>query len=47
MTFIFGALTSPLMGLMGEHSMIPLGVSIFTCTLLAVITFKVGLNIKK
>lgn len=47
MTFIFGALTSPLMGIMGEHSMIPLGVSIFTCTILAVITFKVGLDIKK
>ena len=46
-TFIFGALTSPLMGIMGEHSMIPLGVSIFTCTILAVIIFKVGLNIKK
>lgn len=46
-TYIFGAMTSPLMGIMGEHSMIPLGVSIFVCTLLAIITFKVGLNIKK
>ena len=46
MTFVFGALTSPLMGIMGEHSMIPLGISIFACTILAIATFKIGLNIK-
>lgn len=46
MTFIFGALTSPLMGIMGEHSMMPLGISIFACTMLAIVTFKVGLNLK-
>ncbi len=46
MTFIFGAITTPLMGIMGENSMIPLGISVFVCTILAIVVFKLGLSFK-
>ncbi|MBQ9273880.1 MAG: multidrug effflux MFS transporter [Succinivibrio sp.] len=37
MSFVFGSLTSPFMGVMGENSMVPLGVCMFGCTIMAIL----------
>lgn len=42
LTFLFGALCSPLVGLMGEMSMIPLALCMVICTILSFTFFKVG-----
>lgn len=46
LTFLFGALYSPLAGLMGEMSMVPLILCMLSSCILAYITFAVGLRIK-
>lgn len=42
LTFLFGALCSPLVGLMGEMSMLPLALCMLVCTILSYICFKIG-----
>lgn len=44
LTFLFGALTAPLVGLMGETSMVPLMLVMFVCCVGALILFKLGLT---
>ena len=44
LTFIFGALTAPLVGLMGETSMLPQFLVMLGCTLCALVLFHVGLK---
>ncbi|MFC0212256.1 multidrug effflux MFS transporter [Paenibacillus chartarius] len=41
--FIFGAVTSPLVGIAGEHSAVPFGIILFTASLLAIISY-IGLT---
>ena len=43
LTFLFGALTAPLVGLMGETSMAPLMLVMLVCSVGAFILFKLGL----
>lgn len=45
MTFLFGSLTSPLMGLMGDNSIIPLGVCLTLCTIMAILCMRVAQHI--
>lgn len=42
LTFLFGALCSPLVGLMGETSMLPLAICMLLCTILSFVCFKFG-----
>lgn len=44
MTFFFGAMASPFMGVMGEQSIIPLGVCLFSCSLLAIASWNAGIK---
>lgn len=44
LTFLFGALTAPLVGLMGETSLVPLMLVMFVCGVGALILFKLGLT---
>ena len=39
LTFFFGALTTPLVGLMGEDSMVPTLLTMFVCTIMAYVCF--------
>lgn len=39
LTFIFGAITSPLVGLMGEQSMVPIMATMSVCSLMAILCF--------
>lgn len=45
LTFLFGALTSPLVGLMGEHSMLPQLLVMLFCTIGAYVLLQVGLHL--
>ena len=47
LVFIFGALLSPIVGLMGEMSMIPLALTMFFAVVFSCILFVIGLRIKK
>lgn len=47
MTFLFGSLTSPLMGIMGENSIIPLGVCLTGCALMAMLFMRLADKMKK
>lgn len=42
LTFLFGALCSPLVGLQGEMSFLPLALCMVVCTILSFICFKLG-----
>lgn len=42
LTFMFGAICSPLVGLMGEMSMLPLAVCMLVCTCCSFVFFKLG-----
>lgn len=42
LTFLFGALTSPLVGLMGEQSMIPMILVMYVCTIAAFYCLRAG-----
>lgn len=44
LSFVFGALMSPLVGLMGEDSMLPLGLCMFFSALVSLILFAIGLR---
>ena len=44
MTFIFGAVSSPLVGLMGEHSMVPQLLCMAVCTVMSFVCLQVGLK---
>ena len=46
LTFLFGAVASPLVGLMGEHSMVPQIICMLVSSVLAYVCFVVGLRIK-
>ncbi|MCR5084993.1 MAG: multidrug effflux MFS transporter [Succinivibrionaceae bacterium] len=46
MHFITGALCSPLVGLMGDHSMIPLAVIMLAGAILALLFLKIGLGLR-
>ena len=39
LNFIFGAITSPLVGLMGEQSMVPIMATMSVCSLMAILCF--------
>lgn len=47
MTFMFGAITSPLVGLMGEDSMIPMIIVMYVCTIMSFICFAIGVRLSK
>ncbi len=47
MTFLFGSLTSPFMGIMGEDSFVPLGVCLTGCTLMAMLFMRLADKMKK
>lgn len=47
MNFVFGAVISPLVGLMGDHSMIPFGISLFLSSILAYTTFVLATKCKR
>ena len=47
LNFLFGALCSPLVGLLGEKSMLPLGLNLFVCAILATLLLLVALKLKK
>ncbi len=47
MCFLFGAIMSPLVGLMGEDSMLPLSLCMLTSAVFALILFVVGLRVPK
>lgn len=42
-TFVAGAITSPLVGVMGEHSMVPLAICMVVCSGLAFLLFRIGI----
>ena len=44
--FLFGSLVSPFVGIMGENSMIPLGINLVTCVILAMILMKIAIYVK-
>lgn len=46
MHFIFGALTSPFMGIMGDHSMIPLGICMVFCCFFGIVSLWLALPAK-
>lgn len=45
--FLSGAVSSPLVGLMGELSFVPLALCMLSCTILALACFKFGLRLPK
>lgn len=46
-TFIFGAITSPLVGLLGDQSMLPLAICMLICSIVSIVCFVIGTNMKQ
>lgn len=42
--FLFGSMVSPFVGIMGENSMLPLGINLLSCVIVAIILLKIALN---
>ncbi len=45
--FVIGSATSPLVGVLGDHSMLPLALCMFICALISYILFVIGMRLKK
>ena len=44
--FLLGSLLSPFVGIMGKNSMIPLGLNLVICAILAIVLLKIALKLK-
>ena len=42
--FLFGSMVSPFVGIMGENSMLPLGINLLSCVIVAIILLKIALS---
>ena len=42
--FLFGSMVSPFVGIMGENSILPLGINLLSCVIVAIILLKIALS---
>lgn len=42
--FLFGSMVSPFVGIMGENSMLPLGINLLSCVIVAIVLLKIALS---